>query len=263
MSLSSPTLQNPAQHYFEWKGGKGELQFYDKEKGQSITVPTPFSFIVLDQLHTITGYDKQAESGFWANEVRDIRRDDLTVRTKRGVQYVGPYKSEQGIVQMPKGASYTKSVYVAHKNKAGELIMGNIKFSGSSLSAWIEFTKTTNVTTGRIVMAKGAKQTSSVGDFYPPTFKWEKWDDDEYQAAIKLDQALQDYLSQSLSAPKYNDNAEPIPEELGKATEEQVLEFEKLKADKLADKREDEAIKETVTKGFDDDEPINLDDIPF
>lgn len=234
MSLSSPTLQNPAEHFFEWKGGTGTLSFYDKEKKESVIVPLPFTFIVLDQLHTITGYDKMSKSGYWSNEVKDIRRDEFTLRTKGGVKYVGPYKNEQGIVMMPKGANYTKSVYIAHQNKAGEWIMGNIKLSGSARGAWFDFSKAHSVENGKITITKGDKETSPVGDYYPPVFNWAKWDDEEYHSAVILDKLLQQYLTQYLAAPKYDDNAEPISEDnfedLGKATPEQIADFEKRKA---------------------------------
>lgn len=265
MSLSRPQLTNPSEHFFEWKGQEGALSFYDKEKQERIKVPLPFSFIVLDQLHTVTGYDKMAKSGFWSNEIRNIRTDDLTVRTKSGVKYVGPYKNEQGIAQMPKGANYTKSVYIAHPTKSGEWIMGNIKMAGSALTAWIEFTKNHAPDAGKITMTRGEKQSSPVGDFYPPAFSFGKWTEEEYNTAIELDKQLQVYLNQYLTAPKYDDNAEPISEDAfedTKATPEQIADFEAKKA-KLADKYEDEEIKDLVTTDFDDSEPINLDEIPF
>lgn len=269
MSLSNPSLTNPAQHFFEWKGGEGKLQFYDKEKQQNIAVPVPFTFIVLDQLHTITGYDKQAQSGFWSNEIRNIRTEDLTVRTKTGVKYVGPYKNEQGIVQMPKGAGYTKSIYIAHQNKAGDWIMGNLKVAGSALTAWIEFTQKHAVDAGKITMQRGEKQTSPVGDFYPPSFTWSKWDDKEFDAAVELDKQLQTYLSQYLTAPKYDDNAEPVNDwdvDEGKATPEEVEDFNK-KFEAATSKPEPvtATAKRPVDEVFEniDDTPVSLDDIPF
>lgn len=262
MSLSNPTLQNPAEHFFEIKNGT--IQFYDKDKQERISIPYPFGFIELDQLHTVTGWSDQDQSGVWSNEIKSLR-EDLTVRTKRGVKYVGPYKSDQGINQVASfGGRYTKSIYIAHKNKAGELILGNLKLTGAALTAWIEFGSSHrtegnwNVITGTTEGKKGATT------YQIPVFEFKgKPTDEELAAAVELDRTLQNYLAQYLTAPKFDDNAEPISEdafeEVGTATPEQIADFEARKADKLADKQEDRAIQET----FQESEPINLDDIPF
>lgn len=269
MSRSNPTLQNPAQHFFEWSGSTGQLQFYDKEKAERINVPLPFEFLVLDELATITGFDKAANNRFYSNEVRNTQKEELTVRSKGAVRYVGLYKNEQGIVQMPRGASYAQSIYIAHKTRSGEYIIGNIKASGSARSAWFDFSKTVKVQNGKVVMTKGDVQHAKTGDFYPPVFKYVSSTPQEDSEAVRLDTELQIYLNQYLTAPKYDEAGEPVSEEYGhttddKATPEQVADFERRKAEKFADKQEDEEIKSlnTAYQQF-DDQPINLDDIPY
>lgn len=256
MSLSNPTLTNPAQHFFQWGGSIGKLQWYDKEKEKNVEVRLPFSFIVLDELSTITGYNKQAEAGFWSNEVRNVTKDELYVRTKKGPFEAGLYNN---LTQTrSKGGKYAKSIYIAHQIN-DEWVIGNIKATGSCLSAWIEFTKKYSVQSGKVTMNRGAKQTAPTGEFYPPTFTWQKWDDAEYQAAIALDKELQIYLNQYLSAPKGDDelvNGEWHDET--KATQEQVADFESRVAAAKTPVQPD-----TVVTEFDESEPINLDDIPF
>lgn len=265
MSRSQPTLQNPAKHFFEWKGGTGTLEFYDKEQEKRINVPLPFSFLPLDQLATITGYNSQVKGGYYSNEVRNTAKEPFVIKLKGGVVSTGLYKNDQGVAQIPKGAGYAKSIYLAHKTKTGEYIIGNFKAAGSALGAWIEFNNKFKPETGKVTISRGEVQQSPVGEFYPPVFKFEASTPEEDAEAVRLDRELQIYLSQYLSAPKiddeHHDDTELSHDDDGKATPEQVARFEQLKAEKLADKQEDREIQERVREVF--DEPINLDDIPF
>lgn len=254
MSLSNPTLTNPAQHFFEWGGKDGQLTWYDKENQKKVQVKLPFSFIVLDQLSTITGYSKQNESGFWSNEVRNIKKDDLYVKTKKGAFEAGLYDTLTHTLKG--GGKFAKSIYIAHKIK-DDWVIGNIKASGSALSAWIEFTKRYNVESGKINMARGEAQDAPTGQFYPPVFTWEKWSDEEYKAALELDKELQVYLSSYLSAPKVDDDGYGLSGHEG-ASNEQQADFERRKADAFGTNQPVDTVIEDIG-----DEPINLDDIPF
>lgn len=264
MSLSRPQATNPAARFMDWSGSRGELSYWDKEKQERIAVKLPFKFIALDELHTITGYSKVDESGIWSNETRRTS-DDFTVRTKKGIKYVGPYKDSKGVNQVAQhGAKYAKSVYIAHKI-GDEWVLGNLKLSGVALTAWIDL-NAKHKTEGNIVALTGSTEGSNgATTFQIPTFEYGGAPSGEIlEIATGLDRQLQDYLDTYLSAPKYDENAEPIHEEdafdsLPMATAEQIDDFEKRKAEKLADKREDKAIQESFAAG----EPINLDDIPF
>lgn len=203
MSRSNPALTNPATRFFQWKGGDGKLEFYDKEKQVRVNVPLPFTFMVLDELATITGFCKPEQSGYWSNEVRSTVKEELHVRTSKGTKYIGLYKNDQGIVQMPKGATYAKSIYIAYKTRNGYEI-GNIKASGSALGAWIEFGNTCVTTNGKITMTKGDMQESPVGEFYAPVFTWLHTTPEEDGAAIALDKDLQVYLSHYLAVAEHN-----------------------------------------------------------
>jgi hypothetical protein len=267
MSLSRPVTQNPAVRFYDWSGSRGELSHWDKEKQERIPVKLPFKFIVLDELHTVTGYSDADQSGYWSNEVRRTT-DDLTVRTKRGVKYVGPYKDGRGIRQVPADSKYAKSVYITQKLD-GEWVLANLKLSGAALTAWIDLSGK-HRTEGNIIALVGSTEGSKgATKFQIPTIEFGGAPDgDTLQVATDLDATLQSYLDIYLTAPKYDDNAEPLStdeamdkafEELGKATPEQQADFERRKAEKIADRDEDRAIK----KQFEDTQSINLDDIPF
>jgi len=196
-----------------WSGSTGTLNWYNKEKQENVPVKLPFRFLVLDQLATIKGYNKQSKLGFYSNEVRNTRKEELIVKSKQGVVYTGFYKNEQDIVMVPKGAEYTQSVYIAHK-VGDQWVIGNINMKGSSRSAWFDFTKTCKVENGTVIINKGEVQYAQTGDFYPPTFTYESSTDNENSEAIRLDKELQIYLNQYLAAAEYNRSNEQTDQEI-------------------------------------------------
>lgn len=284
MSFSNPELTNPAQHFFEWKGGEGKLQFWDKEKKENVNVPLPFEFIPIDQLATITGYSKTAKNGYYSNEVRSTVKDELTIKIKGQTVFVGLYKNEQGIPQIPKGAGFTASIYIVHKNRASEYITGNLKANGSALGAWIEFSKNKVIGNGKVIMTRGEMQESPVGEFYPPEFKYEHLTPEDFQAANEADKELQIYLSQYLARNAADNTEAPQedkPEPTTTVTSDDIViddvddphagtkkaarNWEEVGSKRHTDKEDDEAVEKyqkTTADSF-ADEPINLEDIPF
>jgi hypothetical protein len=94
-------------------------------------------FLVLDQLHTVTGFDNKLKLGFYSNEVRNVKKDVLEVRFDKKVVATGLWadiKKENDLF------TYTKSVYIAFYDENKELQIGNIKMAGSSLSQLSEDT---------------------------------------------------------------------------------------------------------------------------
>jgi hypothetical protein len=203
MSRSNPTPTNPAKKFFKWSGSKGQLVYYDKEKQLEVEVKLPFEFLVLDQLSTITGFSKPEKSGYWSNEVRSTVKEELTVKTATGTKYVGLYKNDQGIVQIPKGAKYAKSIYLAFK-EGDEFVIGNLKASGSALTAWIELSNRKVVELGKITITGSEVVDGDLGEYHVPTFEWSNATAEEDDAAKKLDKELQIYLSQYLSAAQFD-----------------------------------------------------------
>jgi hypothetical protein len=263
MSFSNPTPQNPAQHFFEWRNG--QISFYDKEKKENIKIPLPFEFIVLDQLHTITGYSDEDESGFWSNELKSLS-GSFNVRTKKGTQYYGPYKNAAGIKQVPTGAKYTKSIYIAHTNKAGELILGNLKLTGAALTAWIDTLKGVDFTKSKIAITGSTEGKKGATTYAIPTF--ETTTDiasNEFEVATLLDEQLQAYLYKYLNSkeePEVHEEEDYTPTEEDKlATQEQVTAFE-AKRDNASKFRANKEAAKTFDVDI-DDKPIDLSEIPF
>lgn len=255
-STQALALENPAKRWLEYKPRHAQLTWYNKEESKNIPVPLPFEFLPLDDLHTIGGYNKMEQSGYVSNEVRNILTDELVVRTfKGGEKYRGLYKNEQKIVMMPKGAKYGKSIYFAFKED-GKWQIGGIKLVGSSATAWIEFnqqlwkTSKKRPTNGKVVLTKGALvESDENGNYYPPAFEYKEATEEEDTIAIELDKTLQTYLDAYLKAPKVEDedsvhSDQPIQDSFntddGKASAEQLAEFERLKKEKLKPQPDDD-----------------------
>jgi hypothetical protein len=195
-------LQNPATKFFEWNGEAGIFRYWDKEMaveghekpGANVNITLPFTFVVLDSLSTIKGFSDADNSGFWSNEVRDIKRDEMIVKTKKGVCAKGIY--EKVITDRNcNGAKYCQSVYIAYKpGKDKPLEIANIQFTGAALSSWIEFRKNNKVFEGAIIV-KGVKQGQKGKVIYQmPVFQKLDLTPETEKNALELDKVLQVYL---------------------------------------------------------------------
>lgn len=197
MSRSNPSLTNPAQHFLQWSGSRGDLTWWNKDKQENVQVKIPFEFIVLDELATISGYSDQDTSGFWSNEVRNITRDELNVRTKRGTKHIGLYKDIKGGAATT-GAKYAKSIYLVHKI-GDEWVMGNLKASGAALTAWIELGNHHVIQSGKITLTGSEEASKGATKYHIPTFEWNSTTDEEEAIAVEKDRELQVYLNQYLA----------------------------------------------------------------
>ncbi|MFA5299406.1 MAG: hypothetical protein WC389_14545 [Lutibacter sp.] len=209
MSRSNNTeVVSPAKMFFNWNGDKGGFEYYDKEaegeegkKGKKIKAPFPFKFLVLDCLHTVKGFSDIDQSGFWSNEVRDLKKDEIIVKNKKGICARGLYEhviSDKNCA----GAKYCQSVYVAYKDE-NQLVIANIQMYGAAVSSWFSFISGKDIYKGqgRQKIYDGA---ISVNEFIEgkkgktiyqiPIFtKINVREDTEEQAKL-LDEILQEYL---------------------------------------------------------------------
>lgn len=229
MSLSQDRPTNPAKRFLKMKSGA--VSYYDKESQENVNVPTPLEFIVLDQLATVKGWSDQDESGYWSNEVRHVGRDTLNVRTNKGTKESGIWRDIKGSVGIA-GAKYHSSIYIATKGGDGSEI-NNLSLTGAALNAWIEFTQKNRTNTNKITLTGWNDAKKGSVSYKVPVFEAAPMDDGEKEEAIELDKELQAYLSEyfNYTPDEGHDNKTPVQ-------------------------------KDTVV-GVDDDEPINLDDIPF
>lgn len=230
MSLSQDRPTNPAKRFLKLKSGA--VSYYDKESQENVNVPTPLEFIVLDQLATVKGWSDQDESGYWSNEVRSVGRDVLTVRTSKGMKDQGIWRDIKGNSSIA-GAKYHSSIYIATKGRDG-LEINNLSLTGAALNAWIEFTQKHRVNANKVILSGWNDAKKGSVSYKVPVFEAVPMEDGERDEAVELDKELQAYLN----------------------------EYFNYTPDEGHDSVSSNGPKDSVVD-VDDEEPINLDDIPF
>lgn len=216
-SAQNDTTVNPAKRFFEWSGSEGKLTYFDKnvgEKGEKVDVPMPFTFLLLDNLLTIKGFDQNSGSGIWSNEIsqKDAKVSVLTVKNKHGEIAKGTYENIKEKVK-GLGGKYAQSCYIAYF-EGKELVIGNITFSGSSFSggkhkdaskkevevnAWLGFSKESGraIFEKAITMVKDERMcTNGATKFYCPSFSLRETSPETDENAKELDKQLQEYLKE-------------------------------------------------------------------
>lgn len=194
MSKSNPKIENPCTKFIDFKSDKGRFFFYDKEKEKQIDIPLPIYFTVLDELATISGYNKKNDCGIYSNEVHRTTDELMRVKTfKGGESVIGLYKDIKDSIKAM-GGKYTKSVYalLIHEDKTTELV--NFKFKGAAFSAWLE--KKINPLTTVIGIINLIEETNGNTIYLVPVFQAFKLSPELDERAIKADEILQDYLKE-------------------------------------------------------------------
>lgn len=196
---NSEELINPSQKFFEWDGVNGQFEFFDKTqktetvKGVKVSVPLPFKFLVLDKLSTIKGYNKDEKSGYWSNEVRDIKTEVMIVRTKKGIAGKGTYAKVIDTKDC-RGAKYCQSVYIAYKD-GDKMVICNLGLTGAAVSSWIEFCKGNKIMEGAIAVESATDEVNGATKYKKPVFKKIPSTKESEDKAKELDIELQKYLN--------------------------------------------------------------------
>jgi len=203
MSRSNPNENavNPCKHWFQWDGGDGKgFKAYDKENKKNVITPLPFKFLILDRLTTVTGFNEPENIGYYSNEIRNIKEDILTVRSKNGIEAKGTW--EQVKAQLgSKGASFAQSVYIMFY-QGKEAVLGNIKMSGAAIENWFAFCKENKIMEiGVNVKSANPKKKGKV-EYFEPVFEAIKVSEASNNAAVEMDKELQAYLVEYLEKNK-------------------------------------------------------------
>jgi hypothetical protein len=194
MSKSNPKIENPCTKFIDFKSDKGKFFFYDKEKEEQIEIPLPIYFTVLDELSTISGYNKKNDCGIYSNEVHSTGTEVLRVKTfKGGESVIGLYKDIKDNIKAM-GGKYTKSVYalLVHPDKTTELV--NFKFKGAAFSAWLE--KKINPLASVVGITGMAEEMNGKTIYQVPVFAAFKLSQELDARAIAADEILQAYLKE-------------------------------------------------------------------
>ena len=208
MSRSNPTetTVHPCTRWFTWDGDQGVVVWYDKVKKEQVEHPPKLTFVVLDRLCVINGFDKRNQCGIVSNEVRDTRTEKMVVRSfKGGLVAEGFYQDIKDKIKVA-GASFAFSLYACYRPEPkGPVQLCNFRMSGCSRSAWMDFEKehTLKAIYERAVRLDGFKEGKSGKIvFRAPVFKIAELSPAGNDEATKLDkEILQPYMESYFKRP--------------------------------------------------------------
>ena len=198
---------NPATKFIDWKSNDKCFSYYDKETSTNEQIPLPFKFLVLDELHTIKGWNDATSSAIYSNEVKFISKEPMTVKPFKGNEIAkGLYKDiKEKIVAA--GGHYTKSIYIMLEDGS----LANIQLKGSAVQKWGEFTQKTRnrLPDEWVQVATALEGKKGAVKFNTPEFTFFKsLSEDEANLADEAFNTLEAYLKTYLA------KAEPVIEEI-------------------------------------------------
>ena len=135
-AFAQPTA-NPSTRFMEWKSNDKSFSYWDKAAEKEVVQSLPFKFLVLDELHTLGGWNDASSSRIFSNEVKYIGKQEMTAKAfKGGVIAKGVYTDIKNKVK-DAGGHYLKSIYIMLEDGS----LANVKLKGFAVQGWGEFTK--------------------------------------------------------------------------------------------------------------------------
>ena len=213
---------NPSQKFIEWKSNDKAFSFYDKETKENVSIPLPFKFLVLDELHTVKGWNDASSSQINSNEVKFISRDEMVVKPFKGNEIAkGLYKDIKEKIKAA-GGHYVKSVYCMLEDGS----IANLQLKGAACQSYGDFTAKTRsrLTDEWVVVDKAIDGKKGAVKYTTPGFAFDKsLSESEADLADEAYNTLEAYLKTYLT------KAEPIdaiaPSETDEVIDEDDLDF--------------------------------------
>jgi len=216
-AFSTPQ-SNPATKFLSWKSNDKQFSYYDKETKENVLIPLPLKFLVLDEMHSISGWNDATQSGIYSNEVKFISKETMTVKPFKGNEIAkGLYKDIKEKVKSA-GGHYVKSIYIMLEDGT----LANLQLKGSAVQKWGEFTAKgkQRLVDEWVVVDKAVDGKKGAVKFTTPDFRFlQSITDAESELADECFNTLEAYMSTYLS------KAEPIAID----EEEEIEEEEDLK----------------------------------
>lgn len=189
---------NPAAKFIDWKSNDKCFNYYDKEAQKNVEIPLPFKFLVLDELHTIKGWNDASSSNIYSNEVKFISKEVMTVKPFKGNEIAkGFYKDIKEKV-VAAGGHYTKSIYIMLEDGS----LANISLKGSGVQKWGDFTQKTRnrLADEWVIVAKAEDGKKGAVKFSTPSFSFaNSISDEEANMADEAFNILESYLKTYLA----------------------------------------------------------------
>ena len=189
---------NPATKFIEWKSNDKCFNYYDKEAQKNVEIPLPFKFLVLDELHTIKGWNDASSSNIYSNEVKFISKEVMTVKPFKGNEIAKGYYKDIKDKVVAAGGHYTKSIYVMLEDGS----LANISLKGSGVQKWGDFTQKTRnrLADEWVTVAKTEDGKKGAVKFSTPSFSFaNSISDEEANMADEAFNILESYLKTYLA----------------------------------------------------------------
>jgi len=189
---------NPAKKFIDWKSNDKCFNYYDKETKENVALPLPFKFLVLDELHTVKGWNDASQSAIYSNEVKWISKEIMNVKPFKGNEIAkGLYKDIKEKVKSA-GAHYVKSIYVMLEDGS----IANLQLKGASCQSYGDFTAKTRsrLTDEWVEVANFVEGKKGAVKYTTPEFKFKKSiSDAEADLADEAFNTLEAYLKTYLT----------------------------------------------------------------
>ena len=163
---------NPATKFIDWKSNEKAFSFYDKENKVNVPIPLPFRFLALDELHTVKGWSDSCQSAIYANEVKFISKEPLTVKPFKGNEIAKGLYSDIKEKVKAAGAHYVKSIYIMLEDGS----LANLQLKGASCQSWGDFTQKgrSRLPEEWVTVEKAIEGKKGAVKYYTPEFKFNK-----------------------------------------------------------------------------------------
>lgn len=213
---------NPSTKFIEWKSNDKCFSFYDRETSANVSITLPFKFLVLDELHTVKGWNDASSSQINSNEVKFISRDEMVVKPFKGNEIAkGLYKDIKEKIKAA-GGHYVKSVYCMLEDGS----IANLQLKGAACQSYGDFTAKTRsrLTDEWVVVDKAIEGKKGAVKYTTPGFAFEKsLSDSEADLADEAFNTLEAYLKTYLTKAQPIDAI--IPSESDEVIEDDDLDF--------------------------------------
>ena len=165
-------MSNPATKFIDWKSNEKCFSFYDKENKVNVPIPLPFRFLALDELHTVKGWSDSCQSAIYANEVKFISKEPLTVKPFKGNEIAKGLYSDIKEKVKAAGAHYVKSIYIMLEDGS----LANLQLKGASCQSWGDFTQKgrSRLPEEWVTVEKAIEGKKGAVKYYTPEFKFDK-----------------------------------------------------------------------------------------
>lgn len=163
---------NPATKFIDWKSNEKAFSFYDKENKVNVPISLPFRFLALDELHTVKGWSDSCQSAIYANEVKFISKEPLTVKPFKGNEIAKGLYSDIKEKVKAAGAHYVKSIYIMLEDGS----LANLQLKGASCQSWGDFTQKgrSRLPEEWVTVEKAIEGKKGAVKYYTPEFKFDK-----------------------------------------------------------------------------------------